>query len=382
MKLDDDYDYDYEEEHTGKMNVTAVAIIISLFILLILFIVVLANPDIRKKKNVTTQTEETVSNDKPATDAYGYPATSELIEENGLTPDDLDFWNMYPKDGEETEGTETTDTPTKEEKEEAAESDPSTDPSTDGKHTLIEYADGTTEWVLINPYITKNTFDFTKLSTQAGLMKYTEDGKKVSFAGVDISKYQATVDFNKVKRGGIDFVMLRVGARGYENGQIIMDEYFANNIKAATEAGLDVGVYFYSQAITEDEAREEANVVLQNITGYTLRYPIAFDMETIENDTARTDALNRTEKTAITKAFLDTVEAAGYHSMIYGNKEWLLKKIDLAKLTGYDIWLAQNKEMPDYPYKFAMWQYSTSGEVDGIEGAADLNICFIDYSLK
>ena len=105
-------------------------------------------------------------------------------------------------------------------------------------------------------------------------------------------------------------------------------------------------------------------------------------MEYVENDTARVEALSRADKTKITKAFLDTIQAAGYRAMIYGDKEWLIKRIDLSQLTDYDVWLSQQKDIPDYPYKFVMWQYTTSAEIRGIDGYANLNVCFIDYSAK
>ena len=113
-----------------------------------------------------------------------------------------------------------------------------------------------------------------------------------------------------------------------------------------------------------------------------MTYPVAFDMEHIDNDTARIDNLSKTEKTRITKAFLDTIKNAGYKAIIYGDKEWLLKDIDMSKLTAYDVWLSQETDIPDYPYQFTMWQYTTHGSIEGIAGDAHLNICFIDYSVK
>ena len=299
-----------------------------------------------------------------------YPETDELLSGSNLHPDDFDFWDLYP---EETE----TPAPTEEPQEEEEE-----DPSTDGKHTLVQYADGKEEWVLISPYLPKHEYDFTKLVCQSDLMKYYENGKQVSYVGVDISKFQDYVDFVKVKKAGVDFVMLRVGTRGYGTGQLILDEYFNDNIKRATDAGLEVGVYFFSQAITKEEAIEEANMVIESLGDYRIGYPVAFDMELIENDTARTDILTKAEKTEIAKAFLDTVAAAGYKTIIYGNKEWLIKEIDMSKLTAYDVWLSQAADIPDYPYKFAMWQYSFEGFVDGITGYVNMNISFVNYSEK
>ena len=161
-------------------------------------------------------------------------------------------------------------------------------------------------------------------------------------------------------------MMLRVGARGYGSGQIVLDEYFADNLKRATDAGLQIGVYFTSQAITEAEAVEEANVVLNNIKDYKITYPVAFDMGFVDNDTARIEGVSRADKTKITKAFLDTIAAAGYKTLLYGNKEWL----------------SQVGDVPDYPYRFTMWQYADDISVDGIAGYANMNISFIDYSEK
>lgn len=393
MKLDDNFEYEYDyENQRGRLNLGVIVIVVSFFILMILVFVLLLNQKPTKKTALEVQNPE---KNEEELDEFGYPPTSSLVDENGLKPEDLDFWDMYPKDSKREEP----DVPGSKEKEQAKKdeekdkdkkaseketewNEEGKDPLDDGKHTLIEYSDGTKEWVVISPYLPKNTYDFTKFVNNDSQMKYMEDGKKVSFLGADISKYQGDVDFYQLKDAGIDYVMLRVGARGYGSGQILMDEYFTANIQKATEAGLDIGVYFYSQAITPEEAVEEANLVIQSLEGYKIQYPVAFDMEYVENDTARVETLTRADKTTITKAFLDTIQTAGYRPMLYGNKEWLIKRIDLSKLTAYDVWLSQVKDVPDYPYKFAMWQYTTSGEVNGISGYADLNVCFIDYSAK
>lgn len=213
-------------------------------------------------------------------------------------------------------------------------------------------------------------------------MKYYEEGKKVSFVGVDISKNQDYIDFHRLKKAGVDFVMIRLGARGYGGGQLLLDERFAEYMKGATDAGLQIGLYFFSQAITKEEVVEEAMMVLDHIGEYEITYPIAFDMEHVAHDTARIDGLSKAEKTSLAKLFMDTIAEAGYHPMLYGNKEWLIKEIDLSQLEAYDIWLSQPGDIPDYPYQFVMWQYSTEASVDGIAGYVDLNLSFIDYSEK
>lgn len=361
---------DYEERSKLTPTVVSAIVAVTLFVAIILAVVLLMNN--KDGFNAVRSGQEQAAANAPAAPDKKYPDTKDLLSGSTLSPEDFDFWDMYPEESEETGGNEET------EPEESEENDP----ATDGRHTLIQYADGKEEWVLISPYLPKHEYDFTKLVCQSDLMKYYVDGKQVSFVGADISKFQDYVDFVKLKKAGVDYVMLRVGFRGYSSGQVVLDDYFLDNVKRAGDAGLKIGVYFFSQAISEAEAIEEANMVIEHIKDYNITYPVAFDMEGIDNDTARIDKLSKTEKTKIAKAFLDTVKNAGYKPMIYGNKEWLLKQIDLSKLTAYDVWLSQMSDVPDYPYKFSMWQYSNDTTIDGIAGYADLNISFIDYTEK
>lgn len=355
MRLPDDMDEREGLSPTMLSTLGAVCIFVFLIIIIVLYI-----------------NRDAVS---PSKASASYPAQEqgqqeEFVANSTLSPDDFDFWDMYP---------EATPAPIEEtvETKEVEE-----DPSKDGKHTKIINDNGEEEWVLINNKIEKNSYDFTKLVSQSQLMKFYEDGEEISFVGVDISKTQEYIDFNKVKKAGIDFCMIRVGARGYGTGQLVLDEYFQENIKRATDAGLDIGVYFFSQAITEEEAREEANMVLEQIADYNITYPIGFRMEYIDNDTSRVEQLEKKEKTAIAKAFMETIANAGYTPILYGEKEWLVQKLELILLSDYDVWLSQHEDIPDYPYKFTMWQYSNQGTVDGISGKVNLNISFIDYSEK
>lgn len=365
MRLDDDYDY---EERRGGMPVGAAAIAIVAIMALVL-VVVFAQDN--KKNNSHANSNQNTQQVKQKEDV----SENDLISGSTLTADDLDIWDMYPE--EESKEMVSGETKKEKESEEIIE-----DPAEDGKHTKITYADGSEEWVLISPYLAKNTYDFTNLVSQSNIMKYYENGKKVSFLGADISKYQDYVDFAALKSAGVDYVMIRVGARGYSTGQITLDENFDDNMVRAKDAGLEVGVYFYSQAVNEAEAVEEANFVLEHLQNYEITYPVAFWMENISNDKARIDELGKNDRTTIARAFLNTVKDAGYIPMVYGTKEWLIKEVDLSKLSDYDIWLSQNGDIPDYPYRFSMWQYSSTGDIDGISGYADLNITFIDYSAK
>ncbi len=369
MQLPDNY-----EEHSGLTPTVVTAIVgVTLFVAAILVLVLMLNRQERNTDSSSAAGSAITLKEETTNQGTEYPGTDELLTGSTLTPDDFDFWDKYPKQTEESVAV-----PQEEKKEETVENDP----ATDGKHTLVQIADGKEEWVLISPYLPKHEYDFTKLVCQSDLMKYYEDNKLVSYVGTDISKYQDYVDFVKLKKAGVDFVMLRVGARGYGSGQLVLDDYFTDNIKRASDAGLEIGVYFFSQAISVDEAVEEANMVLENIKDYQITYPVAIDMEYIANDTSRIDNLTKSEKTQITKSFLDTILAAGYKPMLYGNKEWLIKQIDMSKLTAYDVWLSQQTDIPDYPYKFTMWQYSNEATLDGIAGYANLDISFIDYSEK
>ena len=359
MKLPDDFD-----QHSGMTpTVVMTIVIVTLFVAAILAAVLLMNRGGDNGQRRADMGKET--------SAFIDDTPQEAPTKGELHPGDLDFWDLYPP--EETQEPVETETP-KEEVE--------NDPSTDGRHTRVVKPDGTEEWVLISPYLPKHDYDFTRLVCQSDRMKYFENGKQTSYEGIDLSEVQDYVDFAAVKKSGIDFVMLRVGARGYSTGQMILDEYFADNLKRATDAGLEVGVYFFSQAITEQEAVEEANMVIESLGEYEISYPVAYDMERVANDSSRTDVLSKTERTDIALAFLKQIKDAGYQTLLYGNKEWLIRQIDLSKLTAYDVWLSQEEDIPDYPYKFTMWQYDRGGIVDGVSGYVDMNISFVDYSEK
>ncbi len=192
--------------------------------------------------------------------------------------------------------------------------------------------------------------------------------------GIDVSEYQDEIDWKKVKAAGVDFAMIRLGYSGYVAGEIVTDEYFEKNIKGATEAGIDVGVYFFSQAVTVDEAIEEANFVLDNIENVEVEMPIAFDMEYVTETEDRIYALNMYEKTEIADAFCSIIENNGYRPVIYGNPSWIYKSLNLSLIPHREIWLAHYTNRTDFPYEYCMWQYSSSGVVDGIDTQCDLNI--------
>lgn len=214
-----------------------------------------------------------------------------------------------------------------------------------------------------------------------GTLTYAEPGGQSSIFGIDVSKHQGEIDWQKVKDAGVQYVILRVGYRGYDTGAIKLDEFFEQNIQGASAVGLPIGVYFFSQAANVAEAEEEAAFVLDAISNYQITWPVVFDMEEIEAASYRTQHLAPGQVTDIAIAFCEKIKAAGHKPMIYGNVSWFLSLTELSRLNSYDKWFAQYRSLPWYPYSFTMWQYSHTGKIDGIVGEVDMNLSFVDYAL-
>ena len=186
-----------------------------------------------------------------------------------------------------------------------------------------------------------------------------------SWLGVDVSSYQKDVDWEQVKEAGFEFAMLRVGFRGYgQTGNLNPDKYARQNYENATAAGLKVGVYFFSQAITVEEAVEEAEYVLQLIEGWDLQMPVAYDWECLADDD-RTVVVDSRTLTDCVKAFCDRINAAGYTSMVYFNPSQSRTQMYLEEMVDYKFWLAMYSEFMTYEYKVDMWQYTNKGDVPG-----------------
>ena len=193
--------------------------------------------------------------------------------------------------------------------------------------------------------------------------------------GVDVSSWQRTVDWQQVKDAGMDFAMLRLGYRGTEQGGIFADDYAQSNYEKATQAGLSVGGYFFSQAITPEEAREEARFVLNLVEDWQIELPIVYDWEYIDEE-ARTANVDSRTLTDCTIAFCEEIKAAGYTPMVYFNPDIERKNMFLEELTDYKFWLAMYSDEMTYPYRVDMWQYTNAGSVPGIDGNCDINILF------
>ncbi len=222
----------------------------------------------------------------------------------------------------------------------------------------------------LNPYDQESYY-----YTDDGRLHY-DDAAYTSVQVLDVSYAQKDINWDKVAKDGIDQVIIRLGYRGYESGLLNLDAYFEQNLKGAKEAGLDVGVYFFSQAVSVDEAREEAEFVLKQIKGEKIRGPVVFDMEPIKG-ADRITYLTVAEKTAIADAFCDLIGKKGYEAMVYGNPQWLNGDLDLSLLTEHPVWLAHYTEYTEWPYWYSMWQYTCEGKVAGIKGDADLSVKII-----
>ena len=212
--------------------------------------------------------------------------------------------------------------------------------------------------------------------------KYTfgSDGKLAASSGsmgIDVSKWNGSIDWNAVKNSGVSYVIIRCGYRGSSTGALIEDPKFRSNIQGAKAAGLKVGVYFFSQAVNEVEAVEEASMALSLIKGYSLNYPVFLD---VEASGGRGDGVSREMRTAVCKAFCATIQNSGYSAGIYANKTWFTERINTGSLTGYKIWLAQYASAPTYTAtRYDIWQYSSKGKVSGINGKVDMNISYLNY---
>ena len=218
-----------------------------------------------------------------------------------------------------------------------------------------------------------NSLKEESFEKEDGLLLYKGAGYQ-AMACVDVSSNQDAIDWEKVEKAGVEAAILRVGFRTYGSGIIKTDETFYWNMKQAKAAGLKLGVYFFTQAVDEAEAEEEAQFVLDMLRGETLDLPVFYDSEEISHDSARTDSLSGDALTKNAIAFCEYIKNAGYEPGVYANQMWLCNKMDLMQLEQYPIWLAKYADELNYPYEICAWQYSSEGKVDGISTLVDLNV--------
>lgn len=234
------------------------------------------------------------------------------------------------------------------------------------------------EETLVESNLIQNTYNWDNLTKNGSLMSY-EDDTYTSMQGIDVSSHQEWIDWEKVKNAGIEFAYLRVGYRGWQTGEIHKDSYFDYNIQSCQKYGIKVGVYFFSQATSVDEAREEAEFTLQQIKSYTIDLPVCFDIEQAGEGEGRVDELSQEVWTQNAVTFLHIIQNAGYQTMNYNSTDLFDKYFLLEYMQEFDTWVAQyDVEHPTYPYTFSIWQYTDSGTVDGIDGdSTDMDIMFV-----
>lgn len=194
-------------------------------------------------------------------------------------------------------------------------------------------------------------------------------------AGIDVSKWNGDIDWDKVKNAGVEFAIVRAGYRGSVTGSLVEDPYFHANMTGAAASGIPTGIYFFTQAVNEVEAVEEASAVLQLIAGYDIDYPIYIDTEGAGGE-GRADGLDAETRTLVCEAFCRTIENAGYRAGIYASRNWLNNNLQTEQLEPYQIWLAEYRSIPLYQGYYQMWQYTSKGRIDGISGNVDMNICY------
>ncbi|MCR4891414.1 MAG: glycoside hydrolase family 25 protein [Lachnospiraceae bacterium] len=387
----------------------------AVFLVLLLTFLVNKKPDRKNTATVATTNQETALHNDAESPQL---SLSELAGSDGRTSDEMDFWHMYDKPKADTSRivphsprtggddriseNEIEEEPLEEEEEEDEEEENAGGNTTisenehDKRVSQVEERSEAALGVFDLNQLTEGVADFAKVETGIkentyspdsfrydGIWKdYTLNDKRTSFRGIDVSKYQKNINWQMVASSGIDFAMLRMGSRGYNSGRVVIDDEFNNNLKGCSANGINMGVYFYSQAVTPEEAVEEANYCVGAVQGYEIAYPIVFDTEEIINDSYRTESLSKEQMTAIAKAFCDTVSSYGFTPMIGATKKQFVNRFVLKDIEPYDWWLFDTDEVSVFPYRYNMWQYSQVGKVDGIEGAVNLDIAFVDYTVR
>lgn len=397
-------DQDREDKRAYKKMVVYFVTAASLVMLLFLTVIYFNTKEKQEKKRALDremqEQMEAMEQQRLEDEALG-------VGESNLTSQDLDFWDLYEKDKDPEPSVSANnddlidrkDRPKADEQpyvplsfnnirndnEDPIEPGETEDTEDESTHIKAKAKGKDETWYDIIDGLDKNSYDLkANLNMDVDKLEYKDNNLR-SKRGVDVSKYQGAIDWAKVKADGIDFAMIRVGARGYGSAQLMLDDNFVANMMGARAAGLETGVYFFSQAITEEEAVEEANFTVGALMNYGATYPVAIDVEWIENDKARTDDLTSKERTRLAVKFCETVKSFGYKPMVYATRDMLIAGMLPDELKDYDVWLCDDYRPEigtDYPYGFSMWQYTKKGKVDGISGEVDINLCFVNYKEK
>lgn len=254
-----------------------------------------------------------------------------------------------------------------------------TQETTDPHAGQVEAANGSggTMWVPLYDALEAADFQPGEFTADGGYISYT-GSEYTALRGIDVSEHQGEIDWNSVKNDGVQFAVIRVGYRGYKQGGLATDQYFKKNIEGALAAGIRVGVYFFSQAISANEGTEEASYLLAQISGYNVTLPVFFDWERVVNvGETRVDAVTGATITDACLAFCETVKAAGYETGAYFYRSLGYYEYELDRLSGLLFWVGAPGSYPDFYYRHTFWQYSAEGTVSGISAATDLDLWFV-----
>lgn len=246
------------------------------------------------------------------------------------------------------------------------------------RNYLVLASGGKYHFVPIREDLKKNHYAQENLITSDnGDLQYWQNGQVVSYKGIDVSKFQGNIDWQKVAQDGVSFAIIRVGFRGYgANGTLMKDATAEANLKGANDAGIKTGVYFYTQAITKEEMLEEVQLILDMIEPYSIECPVVIDVEKVSDASGRMNKLDPETRTELVKVFCEAVKAAGYRPMIYHNLEMAALMLNIGELEEYEKWFAYYNGDLYYPYEYKLWQYSDKGHVNGIKTEVDMNIAF------
>ncbi len=260
----------------------------------------------------------------------------------------------------------------------APTAEPADAPTPDPHEGQVEVTDGSggTIWIDEAENLTPFSLDRYSFSVSDGIVTYAKDGCEL-MRGIDVSEHQKQIDWQAVADAGIRFAMIRIGWRGYGGGSVNADAMYKENIEGAQAAGLLVGAYFFSQAVNELEAAEEAVFTAQLLEGYELELPVFFDWENIGTEPARTDGVGAAQVTACCLEFCRLLESAGIASGVYTYIPSVYYKYELDALEGLTVWMGDPGSWPEFYYEHRIWQYSVAGSVPGIEGEVDLDVMYM-----
>jgi GH25 family lysozyme M1 (1,4-beta-N-acetylmuramidase) len=223
-------------------------------------------------------------------------------------------------------------------------------------------------------YLTEIPYEFNDYQEHLKFQEYVNDNNLNISIGIDVSSHNDEINWKQVKDTGLDFAMIRLGYRGYQSGDLNLDNFYYYNMDETEHYNIDNGVYFVTQAITIDEAYKEAEYVVSKLEGYDLELPVVVDIEEVYNEDNRTEDLTIEQRTDFLIIFLESIINKDYPVLIYTNSYFLNNNLEYEKLEKYDLWIANYKDEPELPEDFFMWQYSSEGFVNGIYNNVDLNI--------